>query len=90
MNEMVSIPYAVYESQQERNDRTNKRLWILAIILIVALLGTNIGWIIYESQFEVVEEKTHTEISVSQEAENGDNNFIGRNGEINASPDNND
>lgn len=80
-NEMVSIPYAVYEAQQERNDRSNKRLWILTIILIIALLASNIGWIIYESQFETVVDESDTVISLSQEAEN-DNYFVGRDGNI--------
>ncbi len=80
-NEMVSIPYAVYEAQQERNDRSNKRLWILTIILIIALLASNIAWIIYESQFETVVDESDTVISLSQEAEN-DNYFVGRDGNI--------
>jgi hypothetical protein len=33
-------------------ERTIKRLWILAIILILALIGTNLGWLYYENQFE--------------------------------------
>ena len=91
MSEVITIPYAVYESQQERSDRSNKRLFILTVILIIALLGTNIGWIVYESQFEYVEEKTVTEISVSQEAdEGGDNIFIGGDGEVNAKTDSKD
>ena len=91
MSEVITIPYAVYESQQERSDRSNKRLWILCIILVIALIGTNVAWIIYESQFEVVEEKTVTEISVSQEAdEGGDNIFIGGDGEVNATADSKD
>lgn len=32
-------------------ERTIRRLWILCIILIVLLAGTNAAWIWYESQF---------------------------------------
>ena len=32
-------------------ERLIKRLWIVVIVLIVALVGTNLSWIIYESQF---------------------------------------
>lgn len=49
------IPYIAFESTTARQERTIKRLWILCIILIMALLGTNAGWIYYEKQFEDVE-----------------------------------
>lgn len=89
MSEMVSIPYAVYESQQERNDRAHRRLWIIVIILVIALLGTNIAWLAYESQFETVTSDTDsTVISVAQEnSGEGDNYFIGNNGDINGEAD---
>ena len=48
------ISYIAFESTTARQERTIKRLWILCIILIVALLGTNAGWIYYEKQFEDV------------------------------------
>lgn len=32
-------------------ERQVKRLFILCIIIFIALIGTNAGWIIYESQF---------------------------------------
>lgn len=48
------MPYYVHEGEMYRAERTQKRLWIVIIILIVVLVGTNTGWIIYESQFENV------------------------------------
>lgn len=48
------IPYIAFESATSRQERTIKRLWVLCIILIVALLGTNAGWLYYEKQFEDV------------------------------------
>lgn len=55
------VDYLVYEQSQVRSDRTNRRLWILCIILIVSLLGTNAGWLYYENQF--------TDISTTIQAE---------------------
>ena len=48
------IPYIAFESATSRQERTIKRLWILCLVLIVALLGTNAGWLYYEKQFEDV------------------------------------
>ena len=45
------IPYFAHEGEMVRMERANKRLWVLLIILVVALIGTNAGWLIYESQF---------------------------------------
>lgn len=52
MNEVKDIPYIAFESSQARMERVNKRLWIVILVLIIALVGTNIGWIVYENQFE--------------------------------------
>jgi len=48
------IPYIAFESATARQERTIKRLWILCLVLIVVLLGTNAGWIYWENQFEDV------------------------------------
>ncbi len=72
-NEGDKIRYA-YESALTMQERTIKRLWIICVILIAALIGSNAGWIYYESQWEVVEE-TVTQ-TVSQDSAN-DNYFIG-------------
>lgn len=39
-------------------ERTIKRLWIVIILLIVLLVGTNVAWIYYENQFEEVVTET--------------------------------
>ena len=51
---LPDVPYMVHEDDMARLERTVKRLWILTIILIVSLLGTNAGWIWYENQWEDV------------------------------------
>lgn len=68
MNEQTSIPYIAYEAAQSRLERIIKRLWITTIILIVLLVGTNVAWLIYESQYEYYE--------VTQEAENESGDII--------------
>lgn len=55
------IPFIAFESATSRQERTIKRLWILCIILIIALIGTNAGWLYYETSFE--------QVSVTQEIE---------------------
>ena len=50
--EEKTIPYIVHESEVARLERVIKRLWILCIVIFVALIGTNAGWIYYENQFE--------------------------------------
>lgn len=49
------IPYFCHEGDMARAERTIKRLWILCILLVVLLVGTNIAWIHYESQWETAE-----------------------------------
>ena len=46
------------KSQNIRLEKAFKGMLILCVILIVALVGSNIGWLIYESQYEVVGETT--------------------------------
>lgn len=71
-----TVPYIVYESAMARMERTIKRLWILAIILIALLFSTNAAWIYHESQWQV--ENTTIHQKVTQETDGGGNNqFIG-------------
>lgn len=44
----------LFDSAMARLERIIKRLWILCIILIIALIVTNGAWIYYESSFEDV------------------------------------
>lgn len=78
MNESHDLVY-FYEGAQARLERSNKRLWILAIILIASLILTNLGWVIYESQFETVTEQS-VEIDATQDG--GGVNIVGG-GDIN-------
>lgn len=77
-NQNIVVPYAAHEIAIATSERHSKRLWIVILVLIVALIASNLAWIIYNSQFEAVEEST----VVEQENSNGDNNYIGNNGDI--------
>ena len=81
-----AVPYFVHEGIMTRMERTNHRLWVMCILLVIVLVATNLSWIIYESQFEYYEEQI-----VEQESESGNNNFIGHDGDItNGKADSND
>ena len=64
----------VYESTFARADKVNKRLVFIIILLIIALIGTNLAWICYENSFEDVE--------ITQENDDGYNNYVGNDGDI--------
>ena len=66
------VDYLVYEQSQVRTDRVNRRSFIIIIILIVALVGTNAGWIYYENQFTDIS----TTYEAEQKIENGTGNAI--------------
>lgn len=72
-NEVETIPYFVAEGMIDRQSATIKKLWILCLLLIILLVGSNAMWLWYESQFEY----TETTQEVSQESESGANYFIG-------------
>lgn len=63
---MNDIPYVAHESMLARQERTIRRLFIIVILLIILLVGTNAIWIWYESQFEDV-----VTTSVEADTDNG-------------------
>ena len=70
---MEQIPYVAHEADMTRMERTNRRLWITNIILIVMLLATNVGWIYYENSFEDVYTSVDQEVDTGE----GDATVIG-------------
>ena len=68
------IPYYAHESAMCRLERANKRLWIIVLILILALVGTNAGWIVYEAQYtdEVITQEVDTGIGTAVVSGTGD------------------
>ena len=77
-NDMAVMPIAQHEKDQNRLMGIIKRLILVIVILIVLFVGSNVGWLIYNSQFEVVEEST----TITQENAEGYNNNIGNDGDI--------
>lgn len=50
--EKTNVPYIVYEGEMARAERRDVRQWVVIIILIVALLISNIGWLWYINQYD--------------------------------------
>lgn len=68
------VPYIVHEGITTRLERTIERLWILAIILILLLFGSNGAWLYYESQFQ--KEVDTTTITQELDTKDGGNAII--------------
>ena len=64
---MKEIPYIVFESEMARLERIIKKQFVLIIVAVVFLVGTNACWLWYESQFEEV-----TTAEVTQDVDSGD------------------
>lgn len=71
MNEtqVEPVPYITHEADMARMERTNFRLWVVILTLIVLLVGTNVAWLVYESSFEEVV------ITAEQTADGDSNNY---------------
>lgn len=69
MDDNKMIPYIAFESATSRQERTIKRLWILCLVLIIALLGTNAGWIFYESQWQTIESTVTQEVEATSDGD---------------------
>ena len=48
----VTMSSADWQRNEQRHERREKRLVWVIVLLIVLLVGSNIGWLVYESQFE--------------------------------------
>ena len=74
---MRDVPYIVYESEMARLERIIKRQFILIIASLIFLVGTNLYWVYYESQFQDVVTTQEVTQDVQQDSDNGNNTFIG-------------
>jgi abortive infection bacteriophage resistance protein len=50
----INVPYIVHEGNMARMERSNKRLWIVILVLIILLVSSNIAWLCYENSMEDV------------------------------------
>ena len=73
----ADVPYIVHEASMARSERAVKRLWATIILLILLLVGSNAAWIWWNNQWETVESW-----EITQENEDGNNNYIGNDGDI--------
>lgn len=48
------VPYIVHEGDMARMERSNRRLWIVILVLIVIVIVSNIAWLCYENSMEDV------------------------------------
>ena len=55
--------------------KSAQRKFIIIIILIIALIATNLGWFIYESQFETITETEETTQTI-EDVDNAQNATI--------------
>ena len=69
MAKEINYEYAL-DSMGARFDTANKRLFIVIIVLVVTLIGTNLGWLYYESQMDTIS------IEAEQRAEGHGNNYV--------------
>ncbi len=72
-NSPFQIPYIVYENSKAREERREKRSFIVTLVLIFLLVFTNIFWVVYTNRFNKVE--TVTTDTINQEADGNSNNY---------------
>lgn len=72
----ASVPYVVHESAMARAERQIKSLVWVIVLLIMLLVGSNVGWLIYEAQFETVEEVITETYDITQDGAETNNSVI--------------
>lgn len=60
----------IYEGEAIRMHQTNKRLFVLCVVLIIITFASNAGWMFYASQFETVQ------IEAEQQADGDSTNYL--------------
>lgn len=72
------------EANAARLERTIVRLWVLLIILLFLIVGTNFAWFYYESQFEDVSTTVTQELDATDGGKATINDGVHINGESKA------
>ena len=73
-NTNVTVPYVVHEATVARQERQIKRMWIALIVAVAMLFASNMGWLIYQSQFDT--------FSCDYTQDGNGNNIIGNDNEV--------
>ena len=85
MEDNINVPYIVHEADMARMERSNKRLSVLATVVVALLFISNALWLWVWNQYEYVDTVT---TSVQQDGEG--NNIIGNGNEVENGSDSND
>lgn len=83
----IPVPYFVHEEDMARMERSNKRLSILAFVLVVLLFITNALWVWLWNQYEYVDTET---VTTSVQQDGSGNNIYGDGNEVDDGANNND
>lgn len=65
----LKLNYGILDLYKEINldlKKASKRNFIIIIILLIMLFATNLGWLIYESQFQTITEDSIETIELEQ------------------------
>lgn len=73
--ENQTISFVAHEADMARMERSNKRWFILALIELTVIVAMIVGFVLYESQYEVVEETTTRQV-VTQDVDTGDGDAV--------------
>lgn len=72
-----NVPYAVLEDFKETAKANSLKWFIICLVLIILLVGSNIAWLVCENSFEDVTTTEEIIQEVEQDADNGENYFVG-------------
>lgn len=81
-NDMATVPYFVYEAEQARAERRDRRQITALLIAIALLFIGNLAWLYVWSQYDYSGEESTTTIELDSSGD-GNANFIGNDGDIN-------
>ena len=73
--ENQTISFVAHEADMARMERSNKRWFILALIELTVIVAMIVGFVLYESQYEVVEETTTRQV-VTQDVDTGEGDAV--------------
>ena len=68
----VTMSEGAWERHEERNKKLINKLIAVILVLVVLLVGSNVAWLVYESQFEAIEETV-----IEAEQDGGGINIVG-------------
>ena len=60
----TTVPFVVHENLRAQMSAANARLVRVIVLLVLLLVGSNIAWLLYESQFE--------SMTIEQEVDTGE------------------